>query len=285
MKIILSRKGFDSKAGGIASPILPSGELCWLPIPEPFPNQHSMRYEEIRLGEHALGAIAHDLTRGKIRPDMVAHLDPDLNFNSIPRAEGWRPIFGQAGAAERHLQNQSVKAGDVFVFFGWFKQVELAGGYRYVRGASDLHVIFGWLQIEQRISVNERSLIPSWASEHPHCRGIKRSKLDSVYVSTNQLSSPNAVVNQPGAGTFKRFDPALCLTAPGKSRRFWQLPSWFRPKDKKPVLTYHKSSNFYPLENDCVLLKSACLGQEFVLDCEEYPEAIDWLSNILALCI
>lgn len=34
MKIILSRKGFDSSAGGVASPILPGGEMISLPIPE-----------------------------------------------------------------------------------------------------------------------------------------------------------------------------------------------------------------------------------------------------------
>jgi len=36
MKIILSRKGFDSKNGGIASPILPDGALLSLPIPDPY---------------------------------------------------------------------------------------------------------------------------------------------------------------------------------------------------------------------------------------------------------
>ena len=33
MKIILSRKGFDSENGGYASPILPDGSLVSLPIP------------------------------------------------------------------------------------------------------------------------------------------------------------------------------------------------------------------------------------------------------------
>ncbi|WP_121240714.1 hypothetical protein [Sulfurisoma sediminicola] len=33
MKLILSRKGFDSAAGGIASPILPDGRMISLPIP------------------------------------------------------------------------------------------------------------------------------------------------------------------------------------------------------------------------------------------------------------
>lgn len=33
MKVVLSRKGMDSRAGGIPSPILPDGMLLSLPIP------------------------------------------------------------------------------------------------------------------------------------------------------------------------------------------------------------------------------------------------------------
>jgi hypothetical protein len=33
MKVILSRKGFDSASGGMPSPILPDGTLISLPIP------------------------------------------------------------------------------------------------------------------------------------------------------------------------------------------------------------------------------------------------------------
>ena len=33
MKIILSRKGFDSSNGGIPSPIMPDGTLISMPIP------------------------------------------------------------------------------------------------------------------------------------------------------------------------------------------------------------------------------------------------------------
>jgi len=94
----------------------------------------------------SLGKVVHDLTRGRITPEMPAHLDPDLNAQSIPRLAGWKPLFGQAGAAERHLQNQGVGEGDVFLFYGWFRRVEARSGvYHYVQGEPDLHVIYGWL--------------------------------------------------------------------------------------------------------------------------------------------
>lgn len=284
MKIILSRKGFDSGSGGYPSPILPSGELCSLPIPEPqSDNGRCKRYEEIRIGDHSIGTIVNDLTQGKITPEKPAHLDPDLNFDSIARAENWKPIFGQAGAAETHLQNQGVKEGDIFVFFGLFRQVEqVAGRYSYVRGALPLHIIFGWLQIERRIPVDNLSEVPSWALDHPHCIGKKYGNRDSIYISSESIKLLN--IDKPGAGTFKRFDLALRLTSPSPSKTsVWQLPSWFHPKGENSSLSYHKNLTRWTLANDHVLLKSVSRGQEFVLDCEVYPESIDWLRNILEL--
>ena len=195
MKIILSRKGFDSSLGEVPSPIFPSGELCSLPIPESMPDSCSARYEEIKVGERSLGTIVNDLTQGKIKGDARAHLDPDLNSGSIPRQENWKPVFGQAGAAESHLQNKGVKEADVFVFYGWFRQIEQAAGiYRYVKDAPDLHLIFGWLQIERRISVDNRQEIPSWALDHPHCKRTKCSKIDSIYISSDQMKLSGVVI-------------------------------------------------------------------------------------------
>lgn len=284
MKIILSRKGFDSGSGGVASPIFPSGELHTLPIPESFPDRHSRRYKEIRAGDHDLGVIVHDLSRGKITPEMFAHLDPDLNALSVPRAENWRPIFGQAGAAEKHLQNQGVKEGDIFVFYGWFRQIELISGrYRYVRNAPDLHVIFGWLQIEQRIQVASISEIPEWACGHPHCKEQPYSSLDSLYISTSHLQLPGTDIHKTGAGRFSSFASHLCLTAPYQSRSVWQLPKWFYPYQSASSLSYHSDLNRWKLDGDSVLLRSAGRGQEFVLDCRDYPDAIQWLAQLLCL--
>src|SRR5258708_29805586 len=124
MKIILSRNGFDASVGKGASPIFPSGELCSLPILESVPARYSRRYEEIEIGGQSSEAIVNDLTEGNIKPDTYAHLDPDLNKASMPRLANWKPVFGQAGAAERHLQNPDVREGDVFGFYGWFMRLE-----------------------------------------------------------------------------------------------------------------------------------------------------------------
>jgi putative DNA base modification enzyme with NMAD domain len=171
----------------------------------------------------------------------------------------------------------------VFVFYGWFRQVELVlGKYRYISTAPDLHVIFGWLQIEQRLPVDS-SEVPLWARDHPHCKTIKYYQLDSIYLSTRHLQVPGAERNTPGAGKFRRFTPELCLTAPQQSRSIWQLPAWFYPRASSSSLSYHSDLSRWKLNGNTVLLHSVGRGQEFVLDCEVYPEAIEWLCELLHL--
>ncbi len=285
MKIIFSRKGFDSGTGKVPSPIFPSGELCSLPIPENAPDRISRRYQEIMFGDLNLGAIVSDLTRHRINADKNAHLDPDLNVGSIPRQPGWKPIFGQTDIAERHLQNYNVKEGDTFLFYGWFRQVEQwNGSFRYVKNTPGQHVIFGWLQIEQRIALQNRSAIPTWALDHAHCIREQSSKVDSIYISTDRLQLPGMSVNLPGAGIFPRFEPILCLTAQGMSRSKWRLPLWFYPEGKESSLTYNAKLSQWESEQDYVLLNTVGRGQEFILDCLHYPEAPEWLSGIFSAC-
>lgn len=283
MKIILSRKGFDSGAGKVASPILPSGRLCSLPIPTA-DGENAPRYRDILFDGQSIGKLVHNLTGGKISSERPAHLDPDLNSASIPRLPGWRSVFGQAGTAESHLQNRGVGAGDIFLFYGWFRQVESSNGaYRYVQGARDLHIIFGWLQIEQRIPVAERARIPLWACDHVHCRRAQPLKTDSLYIATERITLPGIVLDTPGADIFPRFHPLLCLTDqdPYVSRSLWRLPSWMFPAGGRPALTYHAGLERWEQCGDYVLLKNVNKGQEFVLDCDHYPEAVEWLANLI----
>lgn len=284
MKIILSRKGFDSATGKVASPILPSGELCSLPIPSHEEHEPSILYADIMVGDISLGTLAGDLTRGKdkIKPEAEAHLDPDLRYSSFPREPGWKPLFGQDGAAESHLVRRGVREGDVFLFFGWFRQTELADGrYRFVKGAPDCHYIFGWLQIERRIPVTNRSELPPWALYHPHCSRATHGKLDSLYVSTDRLRLPGLYGDMPGGGVFTRAHDSLRLTCPGGLRSVWQLPGWFYSADRAPTLSYHTNRKRWARRGEHTLLSTVGRGQEFVLDCERYPEAVEWVAGIL----
>ncbi len=177
-----------------------------------------------------------------------------------------------------------VQPGDLFLFYGWFRYVEFCNGkYCYVKGEPDLHVLFGWLQIERRIVVAQREDIPDWAQYHPHCRRAQPAAIDSLYIAADQLNLPGISMQVPGAGIFRHYHDSLCLTNrhPYQSRRWWRLPAWMYPMPGKTPMTYHASSAAWQSEDGYTLLRTAGRGQEFVLDCKEYPEAAEWAASII----
>jgi len=148
MKIILSRKGFDSSLGGYPSPILPDGKLVSLPIPL----KDNLRYSELSV---EVGLTYYDLMK-QLRPNVKigkkwqilnketkCHLDPDINRNVISRKPGWKLCFGQIDAAQSHLEKQGIGEGDLFLFFGWFKKARnYHGKIEFDPNERGLHAIF-----------------------------------------------------------------------------------------------------------------------------------------------
>ncbi len=107
MKIIFSRKGFDSGYGGVPSPILPAGSTVSLPIPSPFGRPLS----DLRFGNEPLGEMVNELTCGRVATTQSVHLDPDLVAATVPRLPGWSAAFGQTSSAQGHLRNQNIGLG------------------------------------------------------------------------------------------------------------------------------------------------------------------------------
>jgi hypothetical protein len=88
----------------------------------------------------------------------------------------------------------------------------------------------------------------------------------------------------PGAGLFAAFNPKLQLTEPQCVRPGrWLLPEWFHPDGRASALTYHGGAARWQKSKAGVILDSAYRGQEFVLNCDHYPEAINWLRELLVL--
>ena len=278
LKIVLSRKGTDSAAGGIASPIFPDGSLLSLPIPY----DGGTVYNDINTSYGRLGPIVQGLSKGSLSPNDSCHLDPDLRAMSLQRHRAWRPLFGQTDAAQSHLEARGVGVGDVFLFFGWFRQAhQTDDGWRFVSGAPDLHVLWGWLQVAE-IHQDMPLLLGrhAWAGQHPHTQG-EWGPRNTIYVTTDRLSFGEGGKARPGAGVFPSFMPSLQLTSPGSSRSQWSLPAWFYPKDRPSSLSYHPSLDRWALGETDVQLKAAGRGQEFVLDADHYPEAIPWLCALI----
>ena len=81
MKVVLSRKGFDSSNGRVASPILPDRRLVSMPIPA---TRDPHTYNEVMINGIALGPLVEDLTAGKIERTRRCHLAPDLDAVLAP---------------------------------------------------------------------------------------------------------------------------------------------------------------------------------------------------------
>ena len=280
MKIILSRKGFDSASGGVPSPIFPDGTMMSLPIPD---RLSGIAYKDVAGNRWlSMGEAVSQLAG--IPDTHRAHLDPDLVAESLPRGKGWRPIFGQCDAAEGHLRRQGVGNGDIFLFFGLYREVENAGAvWRYVRNSKPVHSLFGWLQIADRVPVSAWPTSDRWALYHPHfAREPHPSNV--LYMATERLRLPSSNIRRvAGAGTFGRFAPTLRLTAPDSNRAgLWLLPEWLHPDGRGSVLSYHGDRARWEKTDGGAFLSSVSRGQEFVLDCDHYPEAVEMVRKLLA---
>ncbi len=279
MKLILSRKGFDAKYGGCASPIFEDDAMVSLPIPAP----SQISYAGVSYDGASLARHVEELTRGRIGGDATAHLDPDLRRDALAhRTRGWRPLFGQSDAAARHLERLGVGPGDLFLFFGWFRRVTRNNGaLRYVRDAPDLHVIFGWLQIGAAHNVDDAlaARLP-WAAYHPHLSDGRARRLNKLYIASDRLDSLG--LDLPGAGALPRFRPELCLTKlePYRGRSIWRLPRWMRYCAVAP-LSRHADRARWRRFHDHVELRTVPVGQEFVLDLDAYRQARAWLRNLV----
>lgn len=291
MKIIFSRKGFDAEAGGVASPIFPDKRLCSIPIPS---SRGKYMFRDIRFDDDDLGRIVEDLTRNKKKSYVGSdrtHFDPDLRRDALPWMRGWLPAFGPSGAAQTHLANNGAGVDDLFLFFGWFREVEEENGhYQYVHEAPDIHLLFGWLQIGRVYhAFPQDAKLPSWANRHAEISdGQEWRDADwyydnwALHVANKQLDLPGVRKDLPGGGVFEKYDDRLCLTEPGKNKGKWRLPGWMYPFPGKKPLTFHRDRRKWKKDGKWALLRVADRGQEFVLDCTEYPQqkVTEWLASL-----
>lgn len=263
MKIILSRKGFDSQYGKTPSPILPDGTLLSLPIPSKTDVEN--KFATIHHGGESYYEIIRSLNPNtKIKETYYCHLDPDIRESAREREVGWKPAFGQEKAALTHLRNQGVGVGDLFLFFGWFKQTEYVNGkLSYKKNAPDWHVIYGYFQIGEVID-NPHD-IPIWLQEHPHSKPERWQTSNVIFIPSPQLS---LCPELPGAGCLQ-FDNKLVLTKEGCSRSTWNLPDFFR----QIPISYNANS----WKEDCFV--AAAKGQEFVFEAND--EVLEWVKLMI----
>jgi hypothetical protein len=188
MRIVFSRKGFDTSAGGGPSPII-DGRPVSLPIPAG--SASTTTYGDLGLGDHAARA-----SRGRLGAQDLCHHDPMF-------LDTGECLFGQCGAAQTHLERQGVRVGDVFLFFGLF--AEPAGGQH--------HRIFGYLRVEEIVPLSGGA--PAYMVEfgHPHALAM-HARNDCIWRGEGRVAG--------------RASEALRLTVPGGPPSLWRRPDWLK---------------------------------------------------------
>ena len=182
------------------------------------------RYSQLSWRGRNLGDLVERLSRKKTRRDFDAHPDPDLRRDMCPRQAGWRPAFGQAGAAQGHLRKQGVREGDLFLFWGLFRRVDEDGEWV---GRPEHH-IWGWMQIGCVAPV-DAVVRPggrewAWAAAHPH---LHRSAdpSNTLYVAAERLRAPDLSGSVSGAGTFDTAHASRRLTCESARTQLSRAPA------------------------------------------------------------
>lgn len=272
MKIIFSRKGFDAKNGGKPSPII-NGKPYSLPIPK---GPSKISYGNINTPQCK---IVSEITKNKISLDSPCHLDPDIDSSSLDRLPGWRGAYGQDGSSAKHLDNERVGPGDLFLFFGWFRELAISPTIKYM--SIDEHRIFGWLQIEEIVYLNHNSRDHlnkyPWLKDHPHVETSWINKVNNrIYIARENLSIPGCSMKLSGYGLFSKGH-TLSVKDGKTPKSVWNIPDWMNIHNNGTGLSCHGSKSRW-LEDG--RLRSVGLGQEFVADIEERNDALGWINNI-----
>lgn len=274
MKIILSRKGFDSESGGYPSPILPNGQMISLPIPD---SDAPTTYKSLKLNPkttyydlmRSLNPKIHSVNGwGDLTSDTRCHLDPDIYHNVIKRDDGWKGLFGQVSGAQTHLEKQGVKEGDIFLFFGWFRKT-IYKDDKLVYDPEDKHgkhIIFGYLQIDEIIKVDKDAIVPKWMENHPHNIVSRNTVGNTIYVARDNVDWNENII---GYGAFD-YNKELVLSKEGYTKSCWNLPDIF----KDVYISFHTQNSWK--EN---YFESAGRGQEFVVDAND--NIINWTRNLI----
>jgi hypothetical protein len=294
MKLVLSRKGFDSGSGGSFSPYNhDTGKYIWFPIPEKV-NSYSNRigYTDILVENEYISSLkGYNLSevykslkgtdRVKLRKneyasinddDLFAHFDPMLGIPPWIRESENCKIgrgFGQFNAAP-HLGKHNVNEGSIFLFFGGFQSTlnkKISG-----------HFIYGWLKVKKRIETYKqcKEILEEYnLYHHPHITeaAFIRNQKNYIFVPDQWLFEDLKV---PGCGYFTTLNDQLMLSNNKESNiATWKLPNLFYEN-----LTQVHQKTWQNTQDGYCTVKTG-IGQEFVTQLTDKGE--DWLRGLFLL--
>lgn len=214
MKMILSKKGIDGSFCKKPVPIEGVGEpLLFVPIPDNGINhvKDEKTYNDLRMKEKIQEVVKY-LKNGDMK--SCCHVDPQLCSGC--NDDDFLGSLGQIGAAQSHLSNK-VSVGDLFLFYGWYKDGDLHSNGK--------NVLFGYLQVDKIIPVNESQKLTSIES-NPHWNKDKYQNVkgNTIYVAKEKLELGEGFdKNLKGYGMFKYSNELDLTDAHKKNRTNWKI--------------------------------------------------------------
>lgn len=272
MKVVLSKKGLDS-SNSIKPISITNKEMVFLPIPSNN-NYDSARYSEVFIDKISLlyYCMEMGIDFGYINDKKVpingitnCHLDPQLiNYFGYQNFKG---SFGQVLSAQKHLENNNVQVGDLFLFYGWYSDKDKQNGK---------HTIFGYLQIGEVIKLNDltpdqqQDLINKypWLHHQPHWYSNETN--NTIYIARETCTFDKRI---KGYGMFK-YNKNLDLTANDISlKTCWKIPAL------KNCKVSFKDKNGHSAFNELGQFRVADRCQELIV--EESEQAEKWAINLI----
>lgn len=261
MKVIFSRKGFDSSSGGGPSPII-GGRPVSLPIPTGnYPSLTTYGEIGVEDSNRNLGDLVEEATRrrkNRYTAESLCHHDPMF--------EGDYCAFGQVNGSQTHLHDNGVCEGSIFLFFGLFN---------YPGQGDAHHRIYGYMEVE-----NIKLLGPNPTEDDQPC-GFSMPHPHTLTEGGYAWKENNTLYLGKGC-TARTDDKELRLTIPSRNTTCWRVPVWLR----EVGLTHFKESDWEAPD----ILKSVDKsgkpigrrGQEFVADIKDRSDAKEWVEMIIA---
>jgi hypothetical protein len=270
------------------SPLLPDTTLLSLPIPA---DVGPHRYCELLTPNgHSYARLLRDLNwnakkfkRGWRDNAAICHADPDLRRENRARAPGWRPTFGQIGVGQIQLSPFGIAPGDLFLFFGLFRESSWENGHlRFCPHTRPFHAIYGWLRVAEIMQANDATAAHNiiarhaWLADHPHLcdmdywtKRVTRNGANTLYVAESGAC---------GAGTFN-YTPQMRLSSVQHSASRWNIFPWLAGHDNRH---FSRCADAGRLNKDQGIFDThAGRWQELVVPSSKYPELSAWAADLV----
>ena len=293
MKVILSKKGFDSSYGQQSSIILPQKygyKMISFPIPETNSNNAGVPSENINYifkdeKPFNLKDLFNQLditnkikfqekSKTRIFTENKFHLDPEVFITSEIRKKQNYAAFGQSGPAAGALLDKSdpLEKDDVFLFFGTFQRTFINNGkITYDDLMNPIHALWGYMIVDDIIHINkdmtniDNKYIQKYPDIENHLHFINRAN----------EGDNNIIICGKRFGTFS-YDEKYRLTKPDYQKTCWSISDAFKKANMKYLITEKKDRII--LDPKRILANG--IGQEFVTSNFDEEEMKKWLKGL-----